>query len=64
VFRQDRYEGPEKLAESLRKCDPNYNPDAGPGTPPAANSDLWWIAGGVLGLIFILGRPQPETSHA
>jgi hypothetical protein len=64
VLKRDRYEGPEKLAESLRKCNPSYNPDAGPDGTPGTNNDLWWIAGGVLGLILILGRPQPEAPHA
>jgi len=66
LLRLDQYDGPEALAEALRKADPNYRPDQDPnGKPkpqapdesggPALPSSLYWLAGAVL-LLLLLKR--------
>jgi hypothetical protein len=62
LLRLDQYDGPEPLAEALRKADPNYRPDQDPnGKPrpqppdasgsPSVPSYYYWLAGAVLLLL-------------
>jgi hypothetical protein len=64
VYRADRYEGPERLAEAIRKADPNYRPnlDPGPGNPgPGAcplgfTRDHWPIVAAVAAVVLLFAR--------
>jgi hypothetical protein len=78
LHRQDGYRGPEKMAEAIRKADPNYNPARDPDlnrqvTPPVPDIDLsklprwaWTLAGGagVLLLLFLLNHRNKVTHGA
>jgi hypothetical protein len=66
LLRLDQYDGPEALAEALRKADPNYRPDQDPnGKPkpqppdasggPVVPAPVYWVGGAVL-LLLLLKR--------
>jgi hypothetical protein len=67
LLRLDQYEGPDALAEALRKADPNYRPDQDPNgkpkpPPPDAPGGLpahyYWMAGAAL-LLLLRKRSAP-----
>lgn len=63
LHRQDVYEGPEKLAEAVRKADPKYTPTADPNLnldPLAKIKTLpvaVWVAGGALVVLLLTRKP-------
>lgn len=67
LHRQDGYEGPDKLAEAVRKADPNYDPKRDPDLslpfqlPGFLQSVpvLAWVLGG-LGILFLLKGKSRE----
>jgi hypothetical protein len=62
LLRTDSYDGPEALAEQIRKADPNYDPAKDPDGKPKSKTvipeNIPWplIALGVLGLVLLLKR--------
>jgi len=57
LHRQDSYEGPEKLAEALRRADPKYNPAADPNLNDPLSSlkqipPVFWLVAGIAALVF------------
>ncbi|HLW66153.1 MAG TPA: hypothetical protein VKS79_12650 [Gemmataceae bacterium] len=72
LHRQDEYRGPDKLAEAIRKADPNYQPNNDPdlnknNPPPASPSfDLsrvpgWCCAAGAAGAAFLILRRRKRS---
>ncbi|HEV3143032.1 MAG TPA: hypothetical protein VGZ47_04015 [Gemmataceae bacterium] len=67
LHRQDEYRGPEKLAEAIRKADPNYQPDKDPDlnktNPPSVSPSFdlshvpgWCCGACAAGIAFLIFR--------
>lgn len=66
LHRQDSYPGAEKLAEAIRKADPNYDPKKDPdltkppppALPPLGSVPLWVWALGAVGVLVLISRAR------
>jgi hypothetical protein len=72
LHRQDDYRGPDKLAEAIRKADPNYQPNNDPdlnkSNPPSPSPSFdlshvpgWCCAAGAAGAAFLVLRRRKRS---